>query len=142
MSYAATVRNLVKIRILNFFAYSPEMRSMRRSLHMMGNFHKHCDWPLFRALFEVYRCWKPLISLARALMGLWIFHHLLGGLKTPPSISAPTHCGAKQKTAFEISLKIIPKLLVILQLRSKLRSPEVKRSFFDQNSFSTIAALF
>ena len=49
--------------------------------------------------------------LTRALLGLWIFHHLLGGVWTPPSISAPTHRRAIRKTAFESSLKIILKLL-------------------------------
>ena len=45
-------------------------------------------------------------------MGLWIFHHLLGGgcLNTPPpSISAPAHCRTKRKTALERSRKIISK---------------------------------
>ena len=50
--------------------------------------------------------------LTRALMGLWIFHHLLGGggcLNTPPSISAPAHRRTKRKTVFESSRKIISK---------------------------------
>ena len=42
------------------------------------------------------------LYLIRALMGLWIFHHLMGGRRvwTPPplSISAPAHRGTKGKT--------------------------------------------
>ena len=34
-----------------------------------------------------------------------------GGVRKPPSLSAPAHRRAKLKTEFEISLKIIPKLL-------------------------------
>ena len=48
-------------------------------------------------------------TLTRALLGLWIFHHLLGGVWTPPSISAPGHRRTKRKTAFESSRKIISK---------------------------------
>ena len=48
-------------------------------------------------------------NLTRALLGLWIFYHLLGGVEHPPSISAPAHRRTKQKTAFESSRKIISK---------------------------------
>ena len=60
------VSNLVKkvqnSELFYEIAYYPEMRSMGRSLRMIGNLHKHCDRPLFCALFEVYRCWKAQIS--------------------------------------------------------------------------------
>ena len=49
--------------------------------------------------------------LARALLGLWIFHHLLGGgaFERPPMISAPGCRREKRKAAFESSRKIISK---------------------------------
>ena len=50
-------------------------------------------------------------GLTRALLGLWIFHRLLGGgrLNAPPMISAPGHRREKQKAAFESWRKIISK---------------------------------
>ena len=50
-------------------------------------------------------------GLTRAPLGFWIFHHLMGGVWTPPppSISAPAHRITKRKTAFESSQKIISK---------------------------------
>ena len=55
----------------------------------------------------------PFTAISRALMGLWIFHDLLGGggggVWTPPSISTPAHRRTKRKTAFESSRKIISK---------------------------------
>ena len=49
--------------------------------------------------------------LTRALLGLWIFHRLLGGgrLNAPPMISAPGRRREKRKAAFESSRKIISK---------------------------------
>ena len=49
--------------------------------------------------------------LTRALLGLWIFHRLLGGgaFERPPMISAPGRHIEKQKAAFESSRKIISK---------------------------------
>ena len=52
------------------------------------------------------------IALARALLGLWISHRLLGGggrLNAPPMISAPGRRREKRKAAFESSRKIISK---------------------------------
>ena len=52
------------------------------------------------------------IGLTRALLGLWIFHRLLGGgafERPPPMISAPGRCREKRKAAFESSRKIISK---------------------------------
>ena len=49
------------------------------------------------------------VRLARALMGLWIFHHLMGGGVTP-SNSSPK-CSEKRKSAFERSREIITKLV-------------------------------
>ena len=49
-------------------------------------------------------------GLTRALLGLWIFHRLLGGaFERPPMISAPGRRREKRKTAFESSRKIISK---------------------------------
>ena len=51
-------------------------------------------------------------GLIRALLGLWIFHRLLGGggrLNAPPMISAPGCRREKRKVAFESSRKIISK---------------------------------
>ena len=53
--------------------------------------------------------------LTRALLGLWIFHRLLGGggggsaFERPPMISAPGRRREKRKAAFESSRKIISK---------------------------------
>ena len=52
------------------------------------------------------------VCLTRALLGLWIFHRLLGGgafERPPPMISAPGRRREKQKAAFESSQKIISK---------------------------------
>ena len=52
------------------------------------------------------------LPLTRALLGLWIFHRLLGGggrLNAPPMISAPGRRREKRKAAFESSRKIISK---------------------------------
>ena len=51
-------------------------------------------------------------GLTRALLGLWIFHRLLGGgafERPPPMISAPGRRREKRKAAFESSRKIISK---------------------------------
>ena len=52
-------------------------------------------------------------GLTRALLGLWIFHRLLGGgggvWTPPPMISAPGRRREKGKAAFESSRKIISK---------------------------------
>ena len=60
--------------------------------------------------------WKlEKILLTRALLGLWIFHRLLGGgggrlnAPPPPMISAPGRRREKRKAAFESSRKIISK---------------------------------
>ena len=66
---------------------------------------------------------QKILLLTRGLMGLWIFHHLLGVFEHPPSISAPDN--------FEI-------ISVIFWLRSKLRSPGVKIPKFFKNGFWTI----
>ena len=79
-------------------------------------------------------------GLTRALMGLWIFHHLMGGgLRTPPpSNSAPRKRRDKRKIAFESSSKIITKLLQSIfcwgqtwghQRSSKVKIPEIGVSF-------------
>ena len=52
------------------------------------------------------------LHLTRALLGLWIFHRLLGGggrLNAPPMISTPGRRREKRKAAFESSRKIISK---------------------------------
>ena len=52
----------------------------------------------------------PAHQLTRALLGLWIFHRLLGGggvWTPPPMISAPGRRREKRKAAFESSRKII-----------------------------------
>ena len=55
----------------------------------------------------------PVRVLTRALLGLWIFHRLLGGggvcTPPPPMISAPGRRREKRKAAFESSRKIISK---------------------------------
>ena len=51
-----------------------------------------------------------------------------GVLRPPSSISAPIGRSEKRKKTSESSSKIILKLLVIFCLRSKMRSPEVKKS--------------
>ena len=51
-------------------------------------------------------------ALTPALLGLWIFHRLLGGggaFERPPMISAPGRRREKRKAAFESSRKIISK---------------------------------
>ena len=49
-------------------------------------------------------------ALTRALMGLLIFHDLMGGLSPPPRNSAPRSRSEKPKSAFEASSKIITKV--------------------------------
>ena len=49
--------------------------------------------------------------LTRGLMGLWIFHHLMGGVETPPSNSAPRRRSEKPKNGFESSSEINTKVL-------------------------------
>ena len=55
-----------------------------------------------------YRNWN---DLTRDLLGLWIFHRLLGGgaFERPPMISAPGRRREKRKAAFESSRKSISK---------------------------------
>ena len=89
-----------------------------------------------------------MVLLTRALLGLCIFHYLLGGggggvFEHPPSNSAPTHRRAVRKTAFESSLKNHSETTSVnFKLRSKFRSPEVKRSNLTKMVFSTITSLF
>ena len=77
--------------------------------------------------------------LTRALLGLWIFHRLLGGggaFERPPhDRSAPGRRREKRKAAFESSRKIISKSFLSFFLRSKLRSPRVKISKFSKRFF-------
>ena len=49
-------------------------------------------------------------ALTRALMGLGIFHHLIGGCWGPASNSAPRRHSGKPKNVFESSLEIITKV--------------------------------
>ena len=70
-------------------------------------------WNLYNATYKTYATYthSQIFMLTRALLGLWIFHDLLGGgvFEHPPSISAPAHRRTKQKTAFESSRKSISK---------------------------------
>ena len=71
-----------------------------------------------------------MANLTRALMGLWIFHHSMGGggvEKTP--ISAPRYRRAKRKNVVRKFIKNHSETtLVIFKLRSQLKSPDVKMS--------------
>ena len=81
-----------------------------------------------------------LILIYRALLGLWIFHRLLGGggafKRPPPMISAPGRCREKRKAAFDSSRKNYFEIIsVIFWLRSKLRSTGVKIPKFSKTVF-------
>ena len=88
-----------------------------------------------------------IVPLTRALLGLWIFHRLLGGggvwTPPPPMISAPGRRREKRKAAFEKLAKNHFEIIsVIFWLRSKLRSPGVKIPKISKMVFSTIKSLF
>ena len=73
--------------------------------HIKGHIHTHTHEEDKHHSFN-------RLGLTRALLGLWIFHRLLGGgafERPPPMISAPGRRREKRKAAFESSRKIISK---------------------------------
>ena len=69
-------------------------------------------WLMPASMLELEMLYYIQSNLTRALLGLWIFHRLLGGgafERPPPMISAPGRRREKRKAAFESSRKIISK---------------------------------
>ena len=88
--------------------------------------------------------WRRVLT--RALLGLWIFHRLLGGggvWTPPPMISAPGRRREKRKAAFESSRKIISKSAhfghFLAQVKIGVSRGQNSKIF--QNGFSTIKSL-
>ena len=73
-----------------------------------------------------------IFILTSALMGLWIFHDLMGGCWDPPCNSSPRCRSEKPKTAFKSSSEIIAKVIRSIfrysQYRGHQRSSKVKFS--------------
>ena len=84
-------------------------------------------------------------QLTRALLGLWIFHRLLGGggvwTPPPPMISAPGRRREKRKAAFESSRKIISKSFRSFLAQVKIGVSRGPNSKIFQNGISTIKSL-
>ena len=82
--------------------------------------------------------------LTRALLGLWIFHRLLGGsLKAPPPWSRLlVAVEKKRKATFESSRKIISKSFQSFLAQFKIEVSRGQNSKIFQNGFSTIKSLF
>ena len=86
-------------------------------------------------------------QLTRALLGLWIFHRLLGGgggggVWTPPVISAPGRRIEKRKAAFESSQKkSFRNHFGHFLAQVKIEVTRSQNSKIFQNGFSTINSL-
>ena len=85
---------------------------------------------------------SPDLQLTRALLGLWIFHRLLGGrLNAPPMISAPGRRREKRKAAFESSRKIISKSFRSFLAQVKIGVSRGQNSKIFQNGCYNIKSL-
>ena len=104
--------------------------------------YKHLQQPYKMELGEDV---KMAYRLTRALLGLWIFHRLLGGggrlNAPPPMISAPGRRREKQKAAFQSSRKIFSKSFRHFLAQVKIEVSRGQNSKIFQNGFSTIKSL-
>ena len=83
-----------------------------------------------------------LFPLTRALLGLWIFHHLMGGsLNTLPSISAPAHLEQNEKRRSKAREKSFRNHFGHSFVQVKIEVTRGQNSKVFQNGFWTIKSL-